>query len=464
MNSYLVWLRMHRIAPNEKRNVPIATPQNIRNVILDLLQKFEALTPSQLAEHCGVSREHMQRHYLTELIEQGKVRKVEGTHNYALINSTIEEQQILEGRRLISNEEFYACKRIQKWKELNKAKHRDDAIIRFCCMCMGQIEILKHGKFIKVNIDFHMNPDFWIHPATTKECVQALRKAYGISDTDRRELPRDVRNAISHFLIYGMELKGQLTQEVRDALGLSGAKNKPKASHIEMTLAQYEQSKTEFDKFSRKMLAMFGFDFWVGGRPSTRYIMRCEDLEFFDREVRYVEINEQRVTDSKFIELLKVVKPELEIKTYKHRAMHLRQHEFKTDDDFPKFMLDGDMSVLLEAYVKQRMNQGFKYLFWDNNETEFTFENYDSIVQYTVHKHDKIYKEVFARIGLNYEYSKKRSNYAMRHFSIQQWMNLTDYDIAFVGHMFHKNIDTLLTWYAGITKTRAMKKLGEIIF
>jgi len=105
-----------------------------------------------------------------------------------------------------------------------------------------------------------------------------------------------------------------------------------------------------------------------------------------------------------------------------------------------------------------------KYLFWDDNSTEFTFENYTDIVKNKVNKQNKFLKEIMLQIGFKKEDFGKnfRANYGMRHFSIQSWLELTNNKYDFVAKMFHKTADTTKTWYGEMIAESFEQELMEI--
>jgi hypothetical protein len=113
-----------------------------------------------------------------------------------------------------------------------------------------------------------------------------------------------------------------------------------------------------------------------------------------------------------------------------------------------------------------RKSQRKKYLFWEYNNTKFTFENYDTIVKVEVGKDNKFFKKILTNIGF-----KKsdfglyfRANYGFRHFGLQMWLLATDYNYDLVGEMSHEDTATLKKWYGKRTKEDFQRKIKGVVF
>ena len=66
-------------------------------------------------------------------------------------------------------------------------------------------------------------------------------------------------------------------------------------------------------------------------------------------------------------------------------------------------------------------------------------------MRYQVKKDNLFFKEILLEIGFTSSDFGKffRANYAFRHFGIQMWLDLTDYDYEFVSEMSHDDVGTL---------------------
>ncbi len=447
MNNQIADFRGKKVLPNTRlrQDGKTVSKDDIQNKIIDLLGR-KPHTPTMLADACNLTRQWISTEYLYPLFKDGIIRKVEGTHQYELADAKTTKNDVIR-EAIASTNEFLQCDVIKNWakKKPNSihAKERQ----QFANVCMGL-----YG-------DFKINPDAWMHPDTTIECVAMLDKYYGITAPD--EMPTSMRQTIRHFLKYGLEY--QLDKEEGEELRISGQKPEPKASRLDLPDEDYPKVKALMNEHSRTVFVKGGMRLWMGFRPSVTYTIRCDELEFYDRTVQYIEVDGEKITDKKFINILKKANPELEIKTLKHRAVFAEIHEFKTNRKYPKYIYDEEIALALEEYTKERMKQGFTYLFWDNNETEFTKGNYLSLVENKVDGDNKIFKKIFLSLGM-VGYSIKRANYAIRHFAIQRWLQATDYNYGFVAEMFHESIETLKDWYGKRTREKFEEKMQELIF
>ena len=184
---------------------------------------------------------------------------------------------------------------------------------------------------------------------------------------------------------------------------------------------------------------------------------------FYNRTVKYIEINGEKITDSKTIQLLG---EKFKIKTLTHRACMLQDlKEYKTDENYIKYIFDEEIVKQLESWQKFRLEQKKKYLFWDNSDTVFQFEDYDTIVKTQVVNDQEYFKNLFLKVGFKKEDFGTffRANYALRHFGIQWWLQATDYNYGLIASMGWKDINTLREWYGQYTAQHFEKKIEGII-
>jgi hypothetical protein len=52
----------------------------------------------------------------------------------------------------------------------------------------------------------------------------------------------------------------------------------------------------------------------------------------------------------------------------------------------------------IEKYCNNRIKSGYRYLFWENNKTEFDFMNYTKIVEWKIKQGNDIFKELFTKV------------------------------------------------------------------
>jgi hypothetical protein len=401
-----------------------------------------------------MSRENLSRSYLYPLVKSGRVKKIHGTNHYTLAETTVTGREQIE-KQLITESEFYEkCQTIKNWIANSTAKTEMERIKQFISICLGNY-----------NSKFKINPDNWRHPQTTQELKLALEEHYGT-----KLFPYSIRQTVRQFLDKGCGIKLNKTEMER--LGFSGEKDKPQAATLHMTKSQYEQCKNLL-RSNPFELCKFGFSFWTFCRPSSKYLVRLDQLEFFDREIEFVQkqdgtiISEpERVADYKEFLEKNPDSTQFAIKTRKERACRLELYEHKTKKSFPKRIFDSEIVLELEKLVRIRKSQNKKYLFWEINETEFTFENYDRMVFYQLTKDNKFYTDLFLRVGFSKDSfgSIVRANYALRHFGLQYWLQLTDYDFGFVSSMSHDDIMTLKKWYGEYAASHLEKKMSRIVF
>jgi len=430
--------------------------------ILDVLQS-RPMTPTEIGKFIGgLDRSHVQRQYLKPMLEAGQIFLVEGTHKYQLKGSHNTAQTIkLE---LASKDEFYQTETIGKnWMPHAKTtKTGMNVIASFQELCLG-----------KVTRKFKINPDAWIHPSTTIECVEKLREHYGV-----RELSFHPRKVVRQFLKYGLKLT--ITKEDAKDLGLSGEKdNIGDHARVSFEHGEYAKAKEYFKTHFKNSLPLikFGFKFWTFGRPSSILIVKLSQLEFYDRKIEYVHFKgskkiishtidgEKIIPDKIFYEMVQDADSEkYDVVNITERACFVRDFvEFKTDSKYPKYIYDQEIVIELEKYAKERLSRGFKYLFWDNNETEFTLDNYDSLVRIKRTEDNQLMKDLYTFLESKDEYCFSHSNYSMRHIGIQHWLQLSDYNYGFIAEMGWEDIDTLITWYGKRTKSAFDKKMASVI-
>ena len=187
-------------------------------------------------------------------------------------------------------------------------------------------------------------------------------------------------------------------------------------------------------------------------------------MEFEDQVVEYVEGNDnKKITNPHVIQYAKYKGDK--IFAYTRRICHIKVKEYKTDSEFDKYILDKDFVVPLEVFYNTRKSQRKKYLFWEDNSTEFTFRNYDDIAKKEVTKDNEFFKELLFTIGFKKEdlgKKNKRANYAFRHFGLQMWLINTDYDYDLVGEMSHEDTATLKKWYGKRTQDDFKSKIRGI--
>ena len=382
--------------------------------ILDLL-KIRPLSPTDLCPHLNMTRENIQREYLKPLLEQNKIKKVDGTHLYQLIKDDVTKTHLLE--HLYSESEIMNTGIFKNWKNNNSAKYKHEEFVKMARLCLG----IKNPKF-KINPDM-ITRDNW--ESIAPKMVDALLE---VEKNPKREPNWSNRQALRHLIIYGLDVT--ISEEKGIALRISGEKDKAKSSDLRIEKEQTEQAKiilSNQKKYNPIWICKFGFKTWTFVRPSTMYIVETDSLEFYDRKVEYVELDGIKQYDENSINFAKTLlslKPELKdtikIDSYTHRACTLKVFENKTQTDYRKFIYDEYFVIALEKHWKQRKFEKKKYLFWDDNSTKFTSENYDKIVEYEVQKDNNFFKKVLMEIGFKKEdfgiYF--RANYGFRHFEI----------------------------------------------
>lgn len=380
-------------------------------------------------------REHIQKFYLKPLLEQDKIKKIDGTHLYQLAKDNITKTHLLE--QLYSESEIMNTTIFKTWKQNNSAKNEYHKFVTMARLCLGQI----NSKF-KIHPDM-ITKDNWQN--IMPKMVDALLE---VEPSPKKEPHWSNRQVLRHLIIYGLDIN--ISKEKGISLRISGDKQKPKNADLHITKEQTQQAKKILlDKkyFVGKhplWFIKFGVKTWTFVRPSTIYIIKIDDVEFYDRKIEYVEVNgiKNYKTDViAFSKLLLSVNPNLQesvkINSFIQRTCTMKVFENKTQDDFRKFIYDEDFVIPLEKYYNERKFQKKKYLFWENNDTDFTFENYDTIIKWKVQQDNSFYKKILAEIGFKREDfgSYFRANYGFRHFGLQMWLIATDYNYDKVSEM-----------------------------
>jgi len=450
-------LHKNRLRFNGKK---INSVEEYRQIVLSLL-KQRPLTPKHLSIILGKSTKSIQR-YLKPLRTESKISKIPGSNKYQIAdqNYTFRSLEMI----LLGENEFFQCETIKKWfKHASSTKNGITAIKQFKSLCLG-----------KWSEDFKINPDLWIHPSTTEACIDVLRKKY-----QKTQLSQTHRMIIRNFLKYGLGLP--ISKEEAKELGIGGHKdNIGQYATVSFEKGQYEKAKKWIKKnHEKRELVLFGFKFWTFCRPSTTYTIQCNQLKFYDRKMEYVQTKDDSSKPIRVAQYLEndqriVLNPDLDNivignnsnftkKIVIERACSIDDlMEFKTGKSYPKYIFDDKLVRILEKYVEKRQKTGFRYVFWDNNDTEFTFENYNRLV-ISRRKHDNsILKQMFRKIGCNGKIFEHNANYAMRHVGVQHWLDLTNYDFDLVSDMGWEDINTLRQWYGRRNRQRFEKQLMQI--
>ena len=434
---------------------------NYENKALELFRIHKTLKAQHLADEFGLSREHCQRTIIKALIKSDKIKPVAGSKGfYQLSESQIQKSDMT--KELYSESEIFATELYKNWEKKNLAKNEIERKTRFANICLGL-----------VNPKFKINPDS-ITVNNWKEIVPNIVDAvlevatYKITNN---EPSGNNRQAIRHAIKYGLGI--EISKAEGKELRISGDKQKPKKAELEITKEQTILFKIESKKQSLKEFSKDGFKIWTGCRPSSLYIVETNDLIFYYRTVHYIEVNGEKFFkdgEIRLAKLLSATSPQMqkiiEFKSYTHRACKIpKLHEHKQDEDFKKYIWDEEFVLALERYHKQRTFQKKKYLFWEDNKTEFTFGNYDTIVRSEVTRDNERLKEILLKIGFKKEdfgfYFS--ANYGMRHFSIQSWLNSMNYNYDVVGRMFHQSSETTKIWYGAMNDEHAEKEMNQVV-
>ncbi len=428
------------------------TKDAINNEILKLLK--QPLTPSELAKHFHMTREAFSRNYLYPLRNSDKIEKVEGSNYYQLPKKKNTGTSIR--KNLFNQSEIFKTENYKTWIENNNSKDISDKHVMFARICLG----LYNSKF-KIHPD-NITKENW--KQVIPKMIDALVE---VADYElvNGEPHYAMRQTIRGFLQDGLGLKISKKEGIN--LRISGAKPKSKLSKLHITPEQIAEAKKLLRKSYLEIdwFLKFGVKTWTFVRPSTIYLIELENVDFYDEVVEYVEgADGKKITDEKVIKYAKYKGDE--IYSYVRRVCHIEVHENKTDADFDKYILDPDFVEPLEKFYNIRKSQRKKYLFWEDNKTHFTFENYREIVEKKVDTDNKFFRKILFQVGFKKgDFGKKdRVNYAFRHFGIQMWLISTDYDYDLVAIMSHEDTATLKKWYGQRTKENFQRKIKGVTF
>lgn len=403
-------------------------------------------TPTQIGIFLKLSREHVTRAILKPMLESEKISKVEGSHLYQVKGFSLERKNI--DRILAQDSKFDDCQTIKNWRAGNTRKNRESIISQFKFICTGNSKYTSNS--------FKINPDSWIHPQDTENIIAEVR-----ANLKTDLLPHGFRDLIRAFLIYG--LKYQLLEAESLRLGIPLPKDKPVNARLNCSTERYDKILDSLES-SERLFCIFGFSFGTFCRPSSRYIVKCSDLFFFDRKTDFIQFKDGTIeTDPKKISQLR---DNYQVETKIQRAVDLEMLENKTGVTYPKNLFDERVVKKLEIYTKKRISAGMVYLFWNNNDTSFTFENYDGIVRRQLQKDGKDLSKIFLKVGFaKGDFGKyDRANYAVRHFGVQWWLQATNYDYGTIAEMGWEDIETLRSWYGKMTPEHRMKTLSGVFY
>ena len=155
-----------------------------------------------------------------------------------------------------------------------------------------------------------------------------------ILEVQDKPLSWNDRQTLRHVIIYGLEIN--LSQQKGEQLGISGEKDKPQNSDLAISKEQILATKKLLQRHTLEYVKC-GIKFWTFCRPSSMYLIQTKDLKFYDRVVKYAEIDgvknyKKDVID--FAEKMVMIMPNLESKikigSYTHRACSLKIFEHKT--------------------------------------------------------------------------------------------------------------------------------------
>ena len=430
----------------------ISSKDEIQNEIIQLL-KIKPHTPTELANHFHQSREQFSRSYIYPLRDSGKIIKVSGSNYFQLKKERNTSDSIKKAIR-----EQYAVFQtdlFKDWTKKNHSKDEEKKQIRFANICMGFV----NPKF-KIHPD-NINKDNWKEIVTN--IIDSMMQVCKYELSDDGELNFGDRQSIRHAIIYGLGVT--ISEEEGIELRISGKKDEPTTSRLHITPEQIQQAKVllKEKRYDIESFLKFGVKTWTFVRPSTIYLIELEKMDFYDQVVEYVEIDGKKITDEKVIEYAKFKGDK--IYSYTRRVCYIEVFEHKTAKDFDKYILDSDFVEPLEKFYNTRVSQRKKYLFWDDNDTKFTFATYNKIVENEVGKDNKFFKKILTAIGFKKSDFGKyfRANYGFRHFGIQMWLIATDYNYDLVAEMSHEDTATLKKYYGKRTRESFQNKIKSVM-
>lgn len=429
-----------------------ATRSEIESEILRLLG-IRPMTPTELASKFNQTREAFSRNYLYPMRDAKKISKVDGSNYFKLPKQKSNTLTIKEN--LKSQYEIFQTELFKNWIKHNHSKREPIRHVRFAKLCLGLV-----------------NPKFQIHPDNiTKEnwkeiipnMVDALLEIAEYQIVNN-EPDYNNRQTIRHALIYGLGIT--IPEEIGTQLRISGTKPKPKISDLHITEEQITNAKILLKKKNVDPIwfLKFGVKTWTFMRPSTLYLIELKNMEFLNQTIEFVlGKDDKKITNEKVIEYAKFRGEK--ILSFTRRICHMKVFENKTNADYDKYILDFEFVEPLEKFYRKRLSQKKKYLFWEDNNTKFVFETYDTVVYPKVAKDNDFFKNLFLKIGFNASDFGMcfRANYGFRHFGIQMWLIYTDYDYDLVSEMSHEDTTTLKKWYGKRTQENFQNKITSVV-
>lgn len=437
------------------------TKEAIKNRILELLRIHKKLTPTELGQKISMDRSALQRNYLREMIDEDKtIKKVENSHYYTLADNKITKEEIKQ--ELYNKTEIFNTEIFKAWGRKITSKEGEQRRRRIARLCLG-----------KINKKFKMNPDT-LTAQNWKDISTKMRDAFLEAQKKpahpEGRLSTNDKQAIRLFVQFSLGIKIDKTDG--EQLGIDGKTADPTVATLHIKKEQITELKQNLKQNHPKIwFVKAGIKLWSGIRPSITYTIPTNALEFYDRTVEYIEINGAKFTNEAILEFAKVLliaNPDLgekiAIQSYTHRACTFDVLEYKQKKWYRKHIFDEEFVTELEKYWKQRKFEHKKYLFWDDNNTEFDRINYNRIVRDIVLADNSFFKARLQELGFTKsDFGKMfRANYGFRHFAIQIWLIATDYNYSKVAEMFHESEETLKKWYGRPVKEYAVKMFAGV--
>ncbi len=423
----------------------VKNEEGYQEFILNVLLENRPYTPQEL----GIALEKTPRQvlrYLKPLSDSGRIIKIPNSHFYKKASSRTDKATALLKKDIETKPEFYRTKAVKEFQENMTAKHKK--------MVLGWAYRICTGKTFK---GFRIHPDEW----NGLDTARTIRDLY-YEKNGRQKLSHYQKGYLRTWLAnaYGFSLEENATKLRK--MGIDGDKDKAKRASLHIDDAVYQKIKRILKKEDYTRYLKFGFSHGTFCRPSSRYIVRLDQLAFYYRTIQYVQVNGEMISNKNVVLALQ---DKYKVTQYTHRAAAVNQFlEYKTDDSFQKFIFDEEVARDLEEYVNQRRKDGYKYLFWDDNSTVFEFENYDAVVKNEVVKDLRVFQDAFRRVGLKPDSPKFDANYWIRHFGVQKWLQQTNYNYGLIAKMGWREINTLIDFYGQRTPEFFAKEVGDIIW
>lgn len=460
LNIGLKGLSKQRLRIN---GVKAASKEDLEREIVKLLQT--PMTRAQLAISLNRNASTLWRDYLAPMLEKGLIEKEGDYYKRKGVSRQVIEQKKLED---LAENEFYQIPYMARFLEAVKRQpNRQTQLATFTSICYG-----------RVVPSWKVNPEGWNEPETTNTFIDAYKAHFGVS-----ELPRHIRMGLRGFLMYGLGL--QLEKTAAADRGLSGKKDNAGAhGHVKLLDNEIE-SALELTKDDEELNTLFAC--WIEGfpRPERGLLIELSSFNFGQRNLEFAWVDGEKtpIVDPHAVRILKTqhIASQRQIQTFAtllrsagvqvdsnvevdsfvrfetvaKKYTSFRVRESKTDKLWPKFIFNEHCSAIVESWVKHRLKEGHRYMFYDGKQD--VEESQEGVILKDYDRKTGLYgklRRLYKDLGKGDPYFHERPAYALRHCGAHVWLRRSNYNYAIVAAMGWESVDVLMKFYGTLDEAQ----------